>query len=264
MLVVRTPYDPQFVDMLKRYIPAPERAFDKLRRVWLVTPGYSDKIAEIIEDCFGQTLHIAPVVVSLVPEMRALDIRYIGGAKDRGAGERTAYGWMDGSWSVIFTESALRHWFEGDEDHYPEEAPTFYGVLGVKPKADEAELKTAYRRMVMQWHPDRCHEPNAAEMFRSIQHAYEVLKDVKMRARYDVGLKMSGEAPPVKSGKGDIFVDDYRSPLRCGLILCEGINKLGKFSVIKIQQWADITDSRGRTLVTSWPMGADVPEEQWV
>jgi hypothetical protein len=253
-----------FVDMLKRNIPAAERSFDKTRSVWLVTPAYSAKIEELVEDCFGQVIHIAPVTVSPEPEMRVLDVRYIGGAKDRGAGERTAYGWIDNGWSAIFAESVLRQWFEGDEQHYPEEAPTLYGVLGIKPKADETDIKTAYRRMARQWHPDVCHEPNAADQFRAIQHAYDVLRDVKMRARYDVGLKMSGEAPPVKSGYGDIAVNDYRSPLRCGLILCEGINKLGKFSVTKISQWADITNSRGETLVTSWPMGADAPEEQWV
>ena len=262
VLVVRTPYDPMFVDMLKRYIPAAERSFDKARRVWLVTPAYGDKVAELIDQCFGQVIRVPAINAQPEPEMRVLDVRYIGQAKDRGAGERIAYAWMNGGWNALFSESALRGWF-GGEDSRSSDDTTLYGVLGIKLKSDETEIKAAYRRMARQWHPDVCHEPNAAEMFRAVQHAYDVLRDVRMRARYDVGLKMSGETPVIASGMSDLYVDGYRSPLRCGLVLAEGLNKLGKFSVTKITQWADITDSRGRTLVSSWPMDADVPEENW-
>lgn len=261
-LEIRTPYDPDFVQDLKR-LPAADRRYNPQNKTWVVTANHGQEVADLLLRHFGFHVQVPSVVVNAQPEMRVLDVRYIGQAKSRGTGERTAYAWINGGWNAIFTESALRHWFEGEEEHYPEEAPTFYGVLGVRPKADESELKTAYRRMAKQYHPDLYHEPDAAERFRAIQHAYEVLSDLRMRARYDVGLRMSGEAPPVKSGLGDLSMPDYRSPLRCGLILAEGISKLGKFQVTKISQWADIQNSKGQTLVSSWPMGADVPEENW-
>lgn len=62
----------------------------------------------------------------------------------------------------------------------------FYEVLGVSRDADEKEIKKAYRRLARQYHPDANHsDPNAAEKFKEINEAYEVLSDREKRARYD-------------------------------------------------------------------------------
>lgn len=61
----------------------------------------------------------------------------------------------------------------------------FYEVLGVSRSATPDELKKAYRRLAMQYHPDRNQSEGAAERFKEINRAYEVLSDPEQRARYD-------------------------------------------------------------------------------
>ena len=62
----------------------------------------------------------------------------------------------------------------------------FYDVLGVSRTADEKELKSAYRKLAMNNHPDRNPDDEAAaERFREATEAYDVLKDPQKRAAYD-------------------------------------------------------------------------------
>lgn len=62
----------------------------------------------------------------------------------------------------------------------------YYEELGVERGADAASLKSAYRKLAMQYHPDRNPGNNEAEArFKSIGEAYEVLKDPQKRAAYD-------------------------------------------------------------------------------
>ncbi|XP_053159714.1 dnaJ homolog subfamily C member 21 [Hemicordylus capensis] len=62
-----------------------------------------------------------------------------------------------------------------------------YEVLGVKREASDEELKRAYRRLALRWHPDKNLEKaeEAAEQFKLIQAAYDVLSDPQERAWYD-------------------------------------------------------------------------------
>ena len=62
----------------------------------------------------------------------------------------------------------------------------YYKVLGVERKASEDEIKRAYRKLALKYHPDR--NPNdqkAEEKFKEINEAYQVLSDSEKRARYD-------------------------------------------------------------------------------
>ena len=62
----------------------------------------------------------------------------------------------------------------------------YYKILGVERKASEEDIRKAYRKLAMQYHPDR--NPNdkqAEERFKEINEAYQVLSDPKKRAHYD-------------------------------------------------------------------------------
>ena len=61
----------------------------------------------------------------------------------------------------------------------------YYEVLGISRGADEREVKTAFRRLARQYHPDVSQEADAEDKFKEINEAYEVLSDEEKRARYD-------------------------------------------------------------------------------
>lgn len=61
----------------------------------------------------------------------------------------------------------------------------YYEVLGVSKTATKAEIKSAYRKLALKWHPDKNKDAGAETKFKEINNAYEVLSDEKKRATYD-------------------------------------------------------------------------------
>jgi molecular chaperone DnaJ len=61
----------------------------------------------------------------------------------------------------------------------------YYEVLGISKTATDAEIKSAFRKLAKEYHPDVSKDPNAEEKFKEIQEAYAVLSDQTKRSQYD-------------------------------------------------------------------------------
>jgi len=62
----------------------------------------------------------------------------------------------------------------------------YYEVLGVSKNADEAEIKKAYRKLAIKFHPDKNpDDPSAEDKFKEAAEAYEVLSNSEKKAQYD-------------------------------------------------------------------------------
>lgn len=98
----------------------------------------------------------------------------------------------------------------------------YYSLLGVSRNAGQDEIKKAFRKQALKYHPDRNQEPGAEAQFKAINEAYGVLSDESRRARYDqYGHSGMGSASQGYSGSAadyeDIFGADLFETLFSGL-----------------------------------------------
>lgn len=91
----------------------------------------------------------------------------------------------------------------------------YYKILGVPEDADLKEIKKAYRKLALKFHPDMNAEAGAEEKFKEVAEAYEVIKDENRRAEYDELRKYGGasgegfQPPPGWQNRASGFGDGH-------------------------------------------------------
>ncbi len=85
----------------------------------------------------------------------------------------------------------------------------FYEMLGVSKDASQAEIKKAYRKLAMKYHPDRNDSEEASEHFKKLNQAYEVLSDPKKRSEYDNPPRSPFDSMGFGGGFNDIFEEMF-------------------------------------------------------
>jgi molecular chaperone DnaJ len=128
---------------------------------------------------------------------------------------------------------------------------TYYEILGLSPGASDSEIKAAYRRLALQFHPDSG-RPGDVERFREIQEAYEALSDPERRRACD---RAPGHAVPVSWTGGfeepvapfrEIFPRAPRvAPVELDVVLSRGEAARGGDAVLEIATDVDCGDCGG-------------------
>ncbi|XP_019059412.1 PREDICTED: LOW QUALITY PROTEIN: chaperone protein dnaJ A6, chloroplastic-like [Tarenaya hassleriana] len=96
----------------------------------------------------------------------------------------------------------------------------YYSVLGVSKNSTKSEIKSAYRKLARNYHPDVNKDPGAEQKFKDISNAYEVLSDDEKRSLYD----RYGEAGVKGAGMG---TGDFSNPFDLFESLFEGMGGMG-------------------------------------
>ncbi|XP_061887967.1 dnaJ homolog subfamily B member 5-like [Entelurus aequoreus] len=91
----------------------------------------------------------------------------------------------------------------------PNAGKDFYKVLGVSQDSNEDELKKAYRKMALKFHPDKNSEADAEDRFKEIAEAYEILTDPKKRSIYDQYGEEGLKSGMSVAGQGKAFRNHF-------------------------------------------------------
>jgi molecular chaperone DnaJ len=89
----------------------------------------------------------------------------------------------------------------------------YYEILGLPRSASSEDIKSAFRKLARQYHPDVSQEPNAEERFKEINEAYAVLSEPDKRAAYDrfghAGVQNTGGVPDFTVDFADLFEEFF-------------------------------------------------------
>ncbi|KAM9313756.1 dnaJ homolog subfamily B member 14 [Pholidichthys leucotaenia] len=89
----------------------------------------------------------------------------------------------------------------------------YYEVLGVDKEANEEELKKAYRKLALKFHPDKNHAPGATEAFKKIGNAYAILSNPDKRQQYDLTGGEEVSSPSHPRGRGFDFNGGFEADI---------------------------------------------------
>jgi DnaJ-class molecular chaperone len=101
-------------------------------------------------------------------------------------------------------------------------AKSYFAILGISPNASESEIRSAFRQLAKEFHPDRYH--GSGSRFREIQEAYAVLGDSQRRRAYTKSIKKAFPKKPVRPAT---------HPTPEPLIPGEGTGDIGRISPIR-------------------------------
>jgi DnaJ-domain-containing protein 1 len=246
-LKVNTPYNANFVALLKEQIPATGRKWDASSKAWYVSREHAALLKTLIDQTYGCDVQM-PTVIAATPEIFEIEFQadYIANCKNEAASVHA-----EGSWSAKIPEKVLRKWFKQSEKNSP---ATLYGLLGVDQSASPVEIKKAYKRAARQWHPDICREPEARFMFEKCKEAYDTLNDPLLRNRYNAGLMFEAMAKTSRHSRAfaPTKYASFTPLLRCGVLKVRATRELGQLVVHEILEWRDIENEYGQTMVSFW------------
>lgn len=263
-----TPYNPAFVSRFRAEVPSTAKKYVKNPITlkfdhWLIANQYADQVKQLCTEVYGYPPdQVGLITKTQVAKEYTVTLEYMGLPRDRG-GEVTASGWYNDGWNLVFPLLALEEYFSF-KAAIPKEELSYYEVLSVKKNCTGADLKKAYRRAARTWHPDVCSEPDADEMFKAVNEAYETLKDPQARRKYDACLIEASNLPPSRRRYQDKPSIGWRPPVRCGNLRIFGTESAGRIVVEKIISWDDIINLEGKTMVTSWDMSIETFRTEWV
>lgn len=119
---------------------------------------------------------------------------------------------------------------------------TYYDTLGVSRNATLEEIKRAYRKLAVKYHPDKNKSPDAHRVFVEIQNAYEILSNKDKREKYDREVFGIGKKEYVQQNKKLIGNEEWYGGVGCGTIfavyyllsIIPKLNKEGVFFIVFI------------------------------
>jgi hypothetical protein len=94
--------------------------------------------------------------------------------------------------------------------------PTYYETLGVDPACSQEEIKKAYHKLALTYHPDVNKTEKARDLMKAVNEAYEVLSDLEKRADYDSKLRMMRPEPYVGKEQASHSGDEAESDVSMG------------------------------------------------
>jgi hypothetical protein len=256
-LKVNTPYNAEFVALLKEQIPATGRKWDGSQKAWYVSRDHAALLKTLIDQTYGCDVQM-PTVIAAAPEIFEIEFQadYVANCKNDAASVHA-----EGSWSAKIPEKVLRKFFRQADASAP---ATLYGLLGIDKTATPIEIKKAYKRAARQWHPDLCMEPEARVMFEKCKEAYDTLCDPLSRNRYNAGLMFEAIAKTSRHNRAftPTKFASFTPVLRCGVLRVRATRELGQLVVHEILDWRDIENEFGQTMVSFW--AGDTFSVMWV
>src|SRR5690348_14236023 len=125
----------------------------------------------------------------------------------------------------------------------------YYAVLGLGPGASEDEIRRTYRRLALQWHPDRNPgDPRAEERFKEISESYAVLMDPGKRQAWQAA-RQGGGAAGFSHSREDVFRDLFNDP-RASAVFEDLARELERLGFRVSRQDFERTLFGGRVIVT--------------